>query len=66
MIYDVFIATPSKDHKETSAYDMLVFNAEVQQWCKENCEGNYSGYVSSWVFEFKQDAAFFKLVWGGK
>jgi hypothetical protein len=36
---------------------------EVQSWIKDNCVGNYHGYIKTWVFENPQDAFLFKLKW---
>ena len=42
----------------------LQFHEPVdEQWCKENIHGNYKKYGGSWVFQDKDDAAFFILTW---
>ena len=44
--------------------DIQDFHVIIEKWCKQNCEGDFTGYISCWSFELESDAVQFKLRWG--
>lgn len=56
---EVTVSSCSKKH----LVDILGKYVIIKLWCRQNCEGQFSGYVTSWSFELESDATHFKIDW---
>jgi hypothetical protein len=44
--------------------DSSVRQNDLMGWCRNNCKGNFAGYICACRFELEEDVVLFKLIWG--
>jgi len=49
-------------HRITTTNKLATYNT-IEEWCNNNCEGNWAIFTEHYDFELETDATLFKLTW---